>query len=107
MAENRFGGEQGFQLVEGFLRFGIPFEASTLEEKRRDWDDNARITDNKPAVEVGEAEKDLDFGERAWNRPFGDSSNAINTHTNAIWGDNEPEEINFLDIEFTLLEFDI
>ena len=107
MAENRFRGEQGFQLIEGFLRFGIPFEASTLAEKRRDWDDNSRITDYKPAVEIGEAKEYLDFGERAGNRPFGDGGNAISTHTNAVRGNDKLEEIDFLDMELAFLEFNI
>ena len=107
MTEDRFGCEQGFQLVEGFLSSRIPFEASTLAEKGSDWDDNARVTGYKPAVEVGKAKKDLNFGKRAWNGPFGDDSNAISTHTNAVRGNDKPEEIDFLDMEFALLEFDV
>ena len=107
VSENWGRGEQGLQLVKGFLSSRIPFEVSTLAEKRRDWDDNSRITDYEPAVEIGEAKKDLDFGKRTWNGRFGDGSNAVSTHMNAVRGNDKPEEIDFLNMELAFLEFNV
>ena len=53
VTENRSRGERRLQRIEGGLRSRVPFESLTLAKKRGDRHDDARVSIDESAVEIG------------------------------------------------------
>jgi hypothetical protein len=82
--EDGTGSEATFEFFECGLAFGRPVEALAFSEKGSDAGDDAGISFNKAAVEVGKAEKYLDFFNVCGRWPFLNGDDAIRIHGDAF-----------------------
>ena len=81
-------------------------EFLALFEQRSNRDDNAGISLDEATIEVGEAKEDLDIADANGDRPFDNSGDAAGFHRNAVGGNDEAKEVDFVDMELTLLKVD-
>ena len=91
--------------LKGFLSLRGPMEMLILAKKSGDGCRNARISFDKTAIEVGEAQKDLDVVDGSGDRPLRDGGDSIGFHGYAIRRNNKTKEGDRGDMELALAKF--
>ena len=92
VTEDGSGGEMTLEFLKGFLSLRGPVKMLILAKKSGDGCRNARVSFDKTAVEVGEAQKDLDVVDGGRDRPLRDGGDSIGFHGYAIRRNNKTKE---------------
>jgi hypothetical protein len=105
MSEDGRCSEELLELFECGLRLGGPFERLAFVQQVSNREDNARVSIDKTAVEVGESEEYLNVEDGLGDRPFSNGLNAFWVHRNPFGGNDESKETDFLHVKLAFLNF--
>ena len=98
-------GEQELESIECGLGLDRPCKLLSFAQQVGNREDNARVSIDKTAVEVGESEEYLNVEDRLGDWPFGDGANAFGVHGDTFRGNDESKETDFLHVKLAFLDF--